>query len=69
LLPDERRRNILGMGVLYTLFIGFPLCVLLMAVGLFLTLTIIGAPIGFACFALAFKVLTLPPRRRVIVLR
>lgn len=63
------RRSIPSRGVLYTLLIGFLLCVMLMAAGLLLTLTIIGAPIGFARFALAFKVLTLSPRNRVIIMR
>jgi hypothetical protein len=47
------------IGLLYTLLIGIPLSIMLMGLGLFLCLTIILAPVGFTCFALGSKVLTL----------
>jgi hypothetical protein len=51
------------IGIAYTLTIGIPLSILLMALGLFFCLTIVLAPVGFTCFALGSKVLTLSPRR------
>jgi uncharacterized membrane protein YccF (DUF307 family) len=51
------------MGLVYTLFIGIPLCVTLMAVGLIVCATIIGIPIGVTLMAVGFKYLTLPQRR------
>lgn len=51
------------IGIAYTLFVGIPLSIALMALGIFCCLTIVLAPVGFTCFALANKVLTLPPRR------
>lgn len=51
------------INVLYVPLVGFPLCVILMALGLMLCCTIIFLPVGLACFALAFKVVVLPPRR------
>lgn len=51
------------IGIAYTLFIGIPLSLMLMALGIFLCLTIVLAPVGFTCFALGSKVLTLPPRQ------
>ena len=51
-----------AMGLLYTLFVGFPLCLFCMCVGLLLCLTIIGAPLGFAVMALGAKYVTLPNR-------
>jgi len=47
-------------NLIYTLFIGIPLCVGLMAVGSLLCLTVIGIPFGLTCFALGFRVVTLP---------
>lgn len=47
------------MNLIYTPLVGFPLCVLLMAAGCLLCLTIVGIPVGLACFALATKVVTL----------
>jgi len=50
-------------NLVYTLFVGIPACVMLMAVGTILCLTVIGIPLGLTCFALGFKVVTLPPPR------
>jgi uncharacterized membrane protein YccF (DUF307 family) len=50
-------------GLLYTLFIGIPLCIGCMTVGLLFCITIIGIPVGLTCFALGFKMLTLSPAR------
>jgi uncharacterized membrane protein YccF (DUF307 family) len=47
------------MRILYTLLVGFPLCVLLMFAGCLLCLTIIGIPVGLACFALGCHVVAL----------
>lgn len=49
-------------GLLYTLFIGIPCCVMLMAIGVALCVTVIGIPLGLTCFALGVKVITLGPR-------
>ena len=46
-------------NLVYTLFIGIPVCVTLMALGTLLCLTIIGIPFGLTCFALGFKLVTL----------
>lgn len=46
------------MGLLYTVFIGIPLCVVLVAVGLLFCITVIGLPIGLTLIALGFKYLT-----------
>jgi uncharacterized membrane protein YccF (DUF307 family) len=48
---------------MYTLFIGVPLCVTLVAVGLILCVTVIGMPLGVTLIALGFKYLALPQRR------
>jgi uncharacterized membrane protein YccF (DUF307 family) len=45
--------------MIYTLFIGIPLCVLFNIMGVMLCLTIIGFPFGISCFQMANKVLTL----------
>jgi uncharacterized membrane protein YccF (DUF307 family) len=50
------------VNLFYVPLIGFPLCVILMATGLFLCCTLILAPVGLAVIALGFKVLTLKPR-------
>ena len=47
------------MNFLYVPFIGFPLCVICMTIGLMFLLTIIGAPIGLAFMALGCQVLAL----------
>lgn len=52
----ERRTKI---NVWYTPLIGFPLCVLCMIMGVFFCITIIGIPLGLACFTLGTKVITL----------
>jgi uncharacterized membrane protein YccF (DUF307 family) len=44
-------------GILYLLFIGIPMCFLLMCAGLLFCFTLIGIPIGLTCFALAVKML------------
>jgi uncharacterized membrane protein YccF (DUF307 family) len=51
------------MGLIYTLFIGIPLCVMLVTVGLIACATIIGIPVGLTLIAVGFKYLTLPQRR------
>jgi uncharacterized membrane protein YccF (DUF307 family) len=51
------------MGLMYTLVVGIPLCVMLVAVGLILCATIIGIPLGVTLIAVGFKYLTLPQRR------
>ena len=51
------------MGLFYTLFIGIPLCVTLVATGLVLCVTVIGLPVGVTLIALGFEYLTLPQRR------
>jgi uncharacterized membrane protein YccF (DUF307 family) len=50
------------MGLVYTLFIGIPLCVMLVAVGLILCVTIIGIPLGLTLIAVGFKYVSLPTR-------
>ena len=50
-------------GVLYTMFVGIPLCCACMAVGAMLCVTIIGIGPGLTLMALGYKMLTLPPRR------
>lgn len=47
------------MNLIYVPFIGFPLCVCCMAVGVLCCLTIVGIPIGLAFFALGFRVIAL----------
>lgn len=54
-------------GVLYTLFVGIPLCIGLCTVGVFFCVTIIGIPIGLTCFGLGMKALTLHPRPKIII--
>jgi uncharacterized membrane protein YccF (DUF307 family) len=51
------------MGLMFTLFIGIRLCIMLVAAGLLLCLTIIGIPPGVTLMALGFKYLALPQRR------
>lgn len=55
-------------ALLYVMFVGFPLSVFFMAAGVLFCVTITGLPVGLACFALGFKVLS-PARRRVVVIR
>ncbi len=50
-------------NLVYTIFVGIPVCVALMALGAILCVTIIGIPVGLTCFALGFKLVTLPPWR------
>jgi len=47
------------MGLLYTLFVGIPLSLMLMTLGVFFCLTIVAIPVGLTCFALGHRVLTL----------
>jgi uncharacterized membrane protein YccF (DUF307 family) len=54
-------------GIIYTLCVGIPVCLVLCSVGAFLCLTIIGIGPGLTCVALGFKMLTLNPRPRVVV--
>jgi uncharacterized membrane protein YccF (DUF307 family) len=51
------------MGFAYTIFIGIPLCIVLVGVGLLLCLTILGIPVGLTLVALGFTYVTLPNRR------
>ena len=51
-------------NLVYTTFIGIPACVVLMTIGVLFCVTIIGIPLGLTCFALGFKLVTLPPPRR-----
>jgi uncharacterized membrane protein YccF (DUF307 family) len=51
------------MGIFYTLFVGIPLCVGMVTLGLLLCATIIGLPAGLTCIALGFNVLTIGPTR------
>ena len=50
------------MGMVYTLFVGLPLCFVCMTFGLVLCLTLFGIPAGLTIMALGFKYLTLPHR-------
>ncbi len=43
------------MGILYTLFVGIPYCVLMVTFGLLACATIIGVPVGLTMIALGFK--------------
>jgi hypothetical protein len=45
------------MSLLYHLFIGVPVCLLLVTAGLFFSLTVIGLPIGLTLIAAGFKAL------------
>jgi uncharacterized membrane protein YccF (DUF307 family) len=45
------------VGLLYHVFVGFPLCVAFMTVGLLLCVTIIGLPVGLALIAAGVKAL------------
>lgn len=47
------------MNLIYVPLIGFPLCLMCMFMGCLFCLTIIGIPIGLACFALGFRVVAL----------
>jgi uncharacterized membrane protein YccF (DUF307 family) len=51
------------MGLIYTLLIGIPLCIVLITVGVILCATVIGIPVGVTLIAVGFKYLTLPQRR------
>jgi uncharacterized membrane protein YccF (DUF307 family) len=51
------------MGILYTLLIGVPYCVVMVSVGLLLCATIVGIPLGLTCIALGVKGLTIAPTR------
>lgn len=44
---------------MYTVLVGFPLCLMLMTAGVFACLTIIGIPLGLACFALGYRIVVL----------
>jgi uncharacterized membrane protein YccF (DUF307 family) len=43
--------------LLYVLFIGIPLCLICMTIGVLFCLTSLGIPIGLTFFALGFKLL------------
>jgi len=55
------------MGVIYTLFIGIPYCLIMCTFGLLLVCTVIGAPVGLTMIALGFKGLTIQKRPNVVV--
>lgn len=57
------------MGLIYTLVIGIPACIVLCAAGLLLICTVIGAPVGLTLIALGFKSLAMQKRPRVVVQR
>lgn len=56
------------LDVLYTLFVGIPLAVMLWALALLCALTIIGIPVAGVLATFAVKALTLK-RRPVVVIR
>ena len=45
------------MRLFYHLFVGIPLCMALVTVGLFFCLTILGLPVGLTLMAAGFKAL------------
>ena len=47
------------MNALYVPLVGFPLAVFLFAIGIMFCLTIVGVPVGLACFSLANRVIAL----------
>jgi uncharacterized membrane protein YccF (DUF307 family) len=53
------------VGLVYTLLLGFPLCVVLVTFGPLLCVTVIGLPFGIALIGLGCKYLTLPHRHFV----
>lgn len=56
-------------GLLYTLLIGAPFCVLMFTIGILLICTVVLAPVGMTCIALGVKCLTLSPRPKVVRVR
>ena len=46
----------MALKLIYVLIVGVPLGVLLLLLGLVLCLTIIGLPLGLACFRMAGKI-------------
>lgn len=54
-----QRRGGDKVNAFYTPFIGFPLAVILFTIGLMFCLTIIGIPLGFACFSAANRFIAL----------
>lgn len=46
-------------NLLYVPLVGFPLCLVLIMLGLFFCMTLIGLPIGIACLMLALRVVAL----------
>jgi uncharacterized membrane protein YccF (DUF307 family) len=54
------------MGMLYTIFIGIPLALMLWAFAFVAAITIIGLPLAGVLATLAVKVLTISPRPRVV---
>jgi len=57
------------IGILYTLLVGIPVSLFLMMIGCMLCLTVVLFPAGLVCFGLGFKVLTVSPRRTVVLVR
>jgi uncharacterized membrane protein YccF (DUF307 family) len=55
----QARADTLLVNLLYVPLIGFPVCVLMFAIGLALSATIIGLPVGLTVMALGVKMLTL----------
>ena len=57
-------------ALLYTLFVGIPLCLFCMFLGVFLCCTIVFLPFGLTFFALGIKALSYPaPTRYTIHVR
>jgi uncharacterized membrane protein YccF (DUF307 family) len=52
------------MPLLYTLFVGIPLCLLCVTVGLFLCCTIVFLPFGITFIALGLRALAYPAPTR-----
>ncbi len=57
-------------AVLYTLFVGMPLCLVAVTFGLLACMTIVGLPIGITLIAIGIKALSYPqPTRYDVRLR
>jgi uncharacterized membrane protein YccF (DUF307 family) len=50
--------------ILYTLFVGIPLCLIAVTFGLLACLTIVGIPLGITLIALGVKALSYPAPTR-----
>lgn len=54
------------MSVLYTIFIGIPVAIMLWAFAFLCAITIVGLPLAGVLATLAVKVLTLKPRPQIV---